>query len=320
MSDTLLIFGGSGSLGNALIQDFFDTDTKIVNYSRDENKHWQMELKYGKERVTHVIGDIRSRLKIRQTLLRYQPTKIIIAAALKHIERAEFETNECIQTNLVGTQNILSEIEDLRHLLQLKTVCFVSTDKACSPVNTYGMCKAVAEAMVVEKARFIPSIKFVVVRYGNVLNTRGSIIPILHNKGKDSRVEKFFLTHERMTRFVMTLEQSVALIKYAMEEGVSGEIIIPKLKAMRIKDMLSIFGELYDKPVEEVGIRPGEKMLEDLINETQAYRAEDKGPFYHIRPSFSPEPLNETTFVYNSSQELMSVEELKVYLGDLGLL
>jgi UDP-N-acetylglucosamine 4,6-dehydratase len=136
---TIMIFGGSGSLGNKLIETYIPKN-KIVNYSRDENKHWSMELKYKSPNLSNIIGDIRDFNKVQQSIIRTNPDIIIVAAALKHIDRCEFESHECLSTNITGLENVLQTIEINRlNLTNLKTICFISTDKACSPVNTYGM-------------------------------------------------------------------------------------------------------------------------------------------------------------------------------------
>ena len=178
---------------------------------------------------------------------------------MKHIDKAEYESNECINTNLLGTQNVLNCIETHKdQLTNLKQVCFVSTDKACSPVNLYGMTKSLSECLMVEKSKFIKSIKFICVRYGNVLNSRGSIIPLLHKIGKNKLYKNYKITDRRMTRFVMTLEQSVKLIEHALVYGENGDIVIPKLISCKIIDMLTIFSEKYKKPIIDGELRPGE--------------------------------------------------------------
>ena len=154
----ILIFGGSGSLGHKLVDRYLNNNTIYV-YSRDESKHWQMSISYKKHPNLHfIIGDIRDFSKVHQSISRFNPDVIIIASALKHIDRCEYETNECISTNLLGTQNVLNVIESLLNNLKLSKVCFVSTDKACSPVNIYGMCKAASECLMIEKAKYIPNI------------------------------------------------------------------------------------------------------------------------------------------------------------------
>ena len=150
-----LIFGGSGSLGNALIERYIKNNIIFI-YSRDENKHWSINLKYNNPNLNFIIGDIRDFDKVKQSLIRINPHIIIIAAALKHIDKCEFESNETINTNLIGTQNIVNNIENLNNILKnLETTCFISTDKACSAVNIYGMTKAISESLIVEKAKYI---------------------------------------------------------------------------------------------------------------------------------------------------------------------
>jgi FlaA1/EpsC-like NDP-sugar epimerase len=212
-----------------IIETFIENNT-IVNYSRDECKHWKMSLKYKTTNLSFIIGDIRDYGKVENAILREQPNIIIIMAALKHIDRCEYAIEECVKTNLNGPLNVLNSIESNNdRLTSLETVIFISTDKACEPTNVYGMAKALAESAIVEKSLYIKKIKFVNVRYGNVLNSRGSIIPILHEKGIDPNIHEFSLTHRDMTRFVMTLEQSVALIEHAINKAESGDIVIPKL-------------------------------------------------------------------------------------------
>ncbi|GAG21680.1 unnamed protein product, partial [marine sediment metagenome] len=155
-NSTILIIGGTGSLGHKLVDRYLD-DNVIYVYSRDECKHWKMSIDYSKNpNLRFIIGDIRDSKKIQQTLLRVQPDIVIMAAALKHIDRCEYETNECISTNILGTQNVLNVIETFQTMLKVKTVCFISTDKACSPVNIYGMAKATSECLMIEKSKVIP--------------------------------------------------------------------------------------------------------------------------------------------------------------------
>jgi FlaA1/EpsC-like NDP-sugar epimerase len=306
-----MIFGGSGSLGNKLIEKYLPTN-KIVNYSRDENKHWLMELQYKSKNLSNIIGDIRDSKKVQQSIIRTNPHIIIVAAALKHIDRCEFETNECISTNITGLQNVLDTIELIKPV-NLTTVCFISTDKACSPVNTYGMSKGICENLMVEKSKG-SQIKYVVVRYGNVLNSRGSIIPILENKGQDPNCKNFTLTHPNMTRFIMLLDEAVMLIEYAILNGSSGDIVIPKLHAMNIKDLIDIYSKKYNKPIVTTGIRSGEKLYETLINDMQSLRTFETDSYYHIRPSYL-EPINTETFEYDSTQNVLTKIQLENYLG-----
>lgn len=320
INERIFIVGGSGSLGNQLIQRYVDSN-QIICYSRDECKHWTMKLKYKNDNLQFIIGDIRDKERLELSIIRTKPTVIIIAAALKHIDLCEYATNECIQTDLIGPQNIVNIVENrVNVLLDLHTVCFVSTDKACSPVNVYGMCKALAESLVVEKSKYVDRIKFCCVRYGNVLNSRGSIIPLLHEKGKDSNYKEYTLTHPDMTRFVMTLDQSVDLINYAIQHAESGDIVIPKLISMRVEDLLSIFSEIYDKPLVTTGLRPGEKMLESLINETQSMRIVQHGDYIHIKPPYHNKIYNNNPKDYNSTLNPLTKDELRNMLSKHNLL
>lgn len=318
----ILIIGGTGSLGNALTKRYLKDNTLYL-YSRDESKHWAMSIDYQHHpNLNFIIGTINDQSKIRQTLIRHNFDIIILAAALKHIDRCEYESNECLNTNLIGTQIVLNEIENnLQLLTNLKSVCFISTDKACSPVNIYGMAKAISESLMVEKSKYISNIKFVTVRYGNVLNSRGSIIPMLHKIGQNENIPNFKLTDERMTRFVMTLEQSVDLIEHALIFGKSGDIVIPKLVSCNVKDLIEIFSEIYNKPIIKDKLRPGEKMLESLINETQSMRLEF-GPdgYMYIRPPYSNLMIENDVLDYNSKINPLSKQELYDYLKSLELI
>lgn len=311
----ILLFGGSGSLGNEFIKTYLSKNT-ITNYSRDENKHWKMQLTYKSENLKFIIGDIRNYKSVENAIIREQPHLIVIMAALKHIDRCEYAVNECVQTNYQGPLNILNAIESNNdRLTNLECVVMVSTDKACEPTNVYGMAKALAESAIVEKSLYIKNRKFINIRYGNVLNSRGSIIPILHEKGTDPDVKEFSLTHEGMTRFVMTLEQSVKLIEHAYMYGESGDTVIPELISMKLKDLMELFSEKYNKPIKFSGLRPGEKMLESLISETQAMRLVDgKNGYLYIKPPYSHLLINENIQNYNSKINPLRKDQLKEYL------
>ncbi|ARF11838.1 UDP-N-acetylglucosamine 4,6-dehydratase [Klosneuvirus KNV1] len=316
----ILIFGGSGSLGNALIQRYLN-DNIIVNYSRDEAKHWKMGLEYKSDKLRFIIGDVRDYNRVENSIIREQPNIIIIAAALKHIDRCEYAVSETFATNFMGPMNILNAVEkNVDRLISLECVVFVNTDKATSAVNTYGMCKALAEKAMIEKSLYIKNIKFMNVRYGNILNSRGSLIPILNEQGNDPDVKNFTLTHEKMTRFVMTLEQSVDLIEHAVLHGESGDVVIPKIISMKVKDLMEIFSEKYNKPIVLGKLRAGEKMLESLINETQAMSMVKGEDYYYIKPPYKNICIIEQAQDYNSAMNPLSKEGLKKYLTNLNLL
>jgi len=321
--EKILLIGGSGSLGNAFIRKHLEKNDIYV-YSRDECKHWAMTLVYANNPNLHfIIGNISNKEKITQTLLRYNFSIVINAAALKHIDRCEYESNECISTNLIGSQNLLNAIEEHRgQLTRLSCCCFISTDKACSPVNLYGMCKAASETLYIEKSRYIEDIKFVCVRYGNVLNSRGSIIPTLHEYGRNDNVHAFKLTDERMTRFIMTLEQSVNLIEHAVTKGETGDVVLPELISCNVKDLIEIFSERYNKPIEKMRLRPGEKLLESLVNHTQSLRLvkDNDSSYMYIRAPHKNCDTNNKPNDYNSKINPLTKEHLEKYLVKLDLL
>ena len=331
----IFIFGGTGSLGYEIVKRYISSNT-IYNYSRDENKHWKMKLDFNHSsnisNLNFVIGNISDKQRVKSSLHRVLPDIIIIASAMKHIDQCELNTHESITTNLLGTKNVLDSIEEIYNENNSfnPIVVFVSSDKACSPINNYGMCKAISESLAIEKAYYLKNIKFVCVRYGNVLNSRGSIIPLLHEIGKDPKKTHFQLTHEKMTRFVMTLEQSVDLIEYAIMHGESGDTIIPELISMKVIDLIEIFSEMYNKPIKVTGIRPGEKMLESLINNTQSLRLkiqscvqnERKKTYYHIKSNLTyKDNINvDEERDYNSDINPLDKNQLREYLTKLNFL
>ncbi len=333
----IFIFGGSGSLGNKIIDRYINNNI-IVNYSRDECKHWRMELKYNSDKLSFIIGNIRDYNRVEKSLIRENPNIIIIAAALKHINKCEFAVDECIQTNFNGPLNVLNAIDKNKDkLTNLECLLFVSTDKACSAISSYGASKFLSERIVIEKSYYIKTIKFINVRYGNVLNSNGSIIPILHAMGKDPKYKEYTLTHELMTRFLMTLDDSVDLIEYAILHGESGDIVIPEIISIKIKELFELFSEKYNKPIKVIGLRSNEKLLETLINSTESMSVVKKKDYYHIKPHYASfrrkqaqageqsslcnKIINSDNPVeYSSDMNPLTKEELKEYLMKLNLL
>lgn len=319
----ILLFGGTGSLGYEIVKRYIHTNT-IYNYSRDECKHWSMKLDINHTNLHFIIGDVINKSKIEETILRVKPNIIIIASAMKHIDQCEYNIDQSINTNILGIKNILDTIDTYTFILKsiLETVLFVSSDKACSPINVYGMCKALSESLIVEKSYYNQHFKFMNIRYGNVLNSRGSIIPLLHKIGIDSSKKYFTLTNENMTRFVMTLEQSVDLVEHALLYGNTGDTIIPKLISMKVKDLIEIFSNKYNKPIHIIGIKPGEKLLESLINHSQSARIELNNGYTHIKSIYT---VNKTIHEdelhdYNSKINPLTKDELNDYLIQLNLI
>lgn len=317
----ILLFGGSGSLGNKLI-DIMGQDNEISVFSRDENKHWHMSQKYSS--VNFIIGDIRDQARVEECIKMIDPHIIIIASAMKHIDRCEFEVNEALLTNTTGVLNVCKSVQKTFDVSRrLENVIFISTDKACSPTNAYGMTKSLSERVIVEYSLKMKNtkIKFTNCRYGNVLDSRGSIIPKL----KTSTDANYYLTSPKMTRFVMTQEQAVELIKFSILRGLSGETVIPKLKSMKIMDLFEIFSEKYQKKIEITKVRPGEKLHEELLNIEEINRTTIRDSYYIIKPSYSSSDgsmpiLNFGEISYSSNLDLMTKEYLLNYLSELQLL
>ena len=282
------------------------------------SKHWTMKNENNHSNLSFMVGDIRDKSRCLDAMLSFKPDHIILASALKHVDVCERSPCESILTNIEGVSNIVKAVKENLSLFQnLKTVLMVSTDKACSPINVYGMCKAIAERLVTSCAILSSRVKFIAVRYGNVLESRGSIIPLF--KYQSENQECITVTHKDMTRYVMTLDESVDLIERAMVKGKSGETWIPTLPAMRILDLAEIFSEMSGKPVKIIGMRPGEKIHESLINESESLRAVVGKKYSIVSPSHI-EPFNDDAFLARSDQCLMTKRQLKDSLIKLEIL
>jgi UDP-N-acetylglucosamine 4,6-dehydratase len=295
-------------------------DNLIGVYSRDEAKHWTIKNSTPElENVTFFVGDIRDYERLERVILQFDPEIIIIAAALKHVDTCELAPSESIKTNIEGPQNVVKVINKNLNNISCDTVLMVSTDKACEPVNVYGMCKSISERVVTSQASYYDSkrIKFIGTRYGNVLDSRGSIIPLFKYQAKNN--DCITITDDRMTRFVMTLDESVKLIIDAINIAKSGEILIPKLKAMKIKDLAQIYANISKKPVKTIGIRPGEKIDEKLICKAESLRVKNIGEYYLLRPAHEKiEDGNVNIFDYTSSDDILTADSLSKYLDSLG--
>lgn len=319
-----LIFGGTGSLGRKLIDRLLPmSDSEVAVYSRDEAKHWTIRNEmqaasrvHDPDRLRFYVGDVRDARRITDVIRHYDPHRVIIAAALKHVDTCELSPNESVLTNLVGTQNVIDAVNSRHNAAGPCTVLFVSTDKACSPVNVYGMCKAISERIVTsQKSSGMKNVRYLVVRYGNVLESRGSIIPLF--KHQSENMDYLTVTDPEMTRFVMTLDDSVDLILKAFDVGQNGTTWIPRLPSMRIGDLATLFSERSGKPVKVIGPRPGEKRNEDLINESESMRTTCFDDFYVIGPA--SEVGTGERFTYTSADSVMSKDQLKAHLTKLGI-
>jgi FlaA1/EpsC-like NDP-sugar epimerase len=313
----IMIIGGSGSLGMSLIENL-GNDNELHILSTDESKHWAINNRFNELNLNFAIADIRDYDRMNRIILRVNPEIIIIASALKHVDVCELNPKESIETNISGIVNVVNIVEDRQNeLTNLETVLMVSTDKACSPINVYGMCKSISERVVLERARHIKNIKFVATRYGNVLETRGSIVPLFMHQAEHN--EYFTVTREDMTRFVMTLNDSVNLIVNCIENAKSGETFIPKIKSMNIMDLAEIFSKRYNKEIKIIGIRSGEKLHEDLINETESLRTIECDDIFIVKPIYETKIYNDDVFTYTSSQGTMSKKELEEYLVSVNI-
>lgn len=317
-SKKIIIFGGTGSLGQALLRRLGE-ENELALFSRDEAKHWTIrnQLPIGNA-TKFIVGDIRDSSRVEQALLTFQPHIIIIAAALKQVDTCELSPYESVQTNILGIKNVNDAVINHAYRMQnLETVLMVSTDKACAPTNVYGMCKAIAERMVTSSSLIQAKPRFVGVRYGNVLESRGSIIPLFRHQAESN--DCFTVTHPEMTRFIMTLDQSIDLIEATAIGAKSGEIWLPKLKAMKILDLANIFADRFKKPVRVVGMRPGEKLHEDLVSAPESVRVLDQDGFYKLSPAHASIPIDAKVFDYASNHDLMSRDELEAYLNSIGI-
>ena len=280
---TILITGGTGSFGQKFVETALSRfrPRKIIVYSRDEYKQYQMQRRFSRyqDQLRFFIGDIRDRQRLCRALEGVD--YVIHAAAFKQVPAAEYNPFEAVKTNILGTQNLVEAAIDKG----IKKVVALSTDKAVNPINLYGATKLAMEKIVVAGENYSgrKDITFCVVRYGNVLGSRGSVLPyFLELKQKGQKT--FPITDPRMTRFWITLEEAVELVLFALDKAVGGEIFVPKIPSMKIVDLARAL--CPDCCFEVVGIRPGEKLHETLISEDEARSTHDLGKYYAILPQF----------------------------------
>ena len=290
--DRMLIFGGTGSLGKTLIAHFIG-NYEVYVFSRDEAKHVAIKQMY--PAVKSLIGDIRDRDAVVAAMLRVKPQIVINAAALKNVPEVEEVPMEGIKTSLIGTENVTVAARmmvgmnstGLRPTLPIK-ILTVSTDKACHPVNSYGMAKALQERLHIRSNG--DGLVCNAVRYGNVLESRGSLIPLIKEKFKND--ESVCITHPDMTRFFLTLDSSVELIKTALDDNEGGKTFIPQIRSARIADVVDVFRRHYgrdDSKVTVGSIRPGEKIDEVLISREELLRTEKQCQVYVVHDILTTE-------------------------------
>jgi UDP-N-acetylglucosamine 4,6-dehydratase len=275
----LLITGGTGSFGNAVLRGFLNTGiAEIRIFSRDEKKQDDMRQFYKSPKIKYLIGDVRDRQSIDNAMKGVD--YIFHAAALKQVPSCEFFPTEAVRTNVLGCENVLDSA--IQH--NVKKVIVLSTDKAVYPINAMGMSKALSEKVMVAKSRQLngSGIMFCGTRYGNVMASRGSVIPLFVNQIKNK--QPITITDPNMTRFMMTLEDAVELVLYAFKNGVNGDIFVQKSPASTIADLAQALKEMYtaDISIKIIGTRHGEKLYETLVNREEMAKATDVGNYYRI--------------------------------------
>ena len=316
--ERILIFGGSGSLGKTVIRRWI-SNNQITNVSRDEEKQWLLKTDIQHPHLSQIVGDISDPADVDHAILTVKPTLICIFACLKHIDLCEAFPEKAMRINAHGILNVHRTLLKYAGALEgLHTVLFVSTDKACAPMTTYGCTKAISEFFVQSVAP-VPALttKWVAVRYGNVLNSSGSILPHLHAHKYSPHPQT--LTHADMTRFIMTLDQSVNLIEYAIREGDHNEIIIPHLYSIRIQDLFEVFEARYGKTTVITGLRCKEKIHEDLLSVSEAAQTYRRDGYYHITPRIRVKQ-DEKVQPFDSGTYLIAKQHLLDYLLLKGLL
>lgn len=276
----IMVTGGTGSFGNAVIDKLLQYNAKkIIIFSRDEKKQFDMGNKYNNEKIRFVIGDVRDRDAVFHAM--YGVDYVFHAAALKQVPQCEFFPWEAIKTNSIGANNVI----DMAILQGVERVVVLSTDKAVYPINVMGMTKSLMERIMIAISREKRG-KTVLcgTRYGNVMYTRGSVIPYFVDLIKAGK--PLTVTNGKMTRFIMSLDQSVDLVLYALTKGENGEIYVRKSPSATIGDLAEALAEIfnYKKDIQEIGIRPGEKLHETLISSEEVVRTDDCGNYYKIRP------------------------------------
>ncbi len=276
---SLMITGGTGSFGNAVLRRFLDTDiSEIRIFSRDEKKQDDMRQFYHNPKIKYFLGDVRNRNSIDQAIMGVD--YLFHAAALKQVPSCEFFPTEAVRTNILGCENVLNSAQ--QH--NVRKVIVLSTDKAVYPINAMGMSKALSEKVMVAKSRSLgdSGIVFCGTRYGNVMASRGSVIPLFVNQIKDKR--PITVTDPGMTRFMMTLEDAVELVLFAFLNGNNGDIFVQKSPAATVGDLALAIKELYhsENEIRVIGTRHGEKLFETLVNREEMVKAVDEGNYYRI--------------------------------------
>ncbi len=319
----LLITGGTGSFGNAVLKQFLNTDIKEIRvFSRDEKKQDDMRKEYRSDKIKFFIGDVRDIRSIESAM--HNVDYIFHAAALKQVPSCEFFPMESVKTNIYGTDNLLTCAINYN----VKKVICLSTDKAVYPINAMGISKAMMEKVFVAKSRTVDNTVICGTRYGNVMASRGSVIPLFINQIKSG--EPLTVTDPEMTRYLMSLDDAVRLVIYAFENGLSGDIFVQKAPASTIGDFALALKELFcaKNPIKIIGTRHGEKLYETLLTREEMSHSIDLGDYYRI-PADTRD-LNYDKYFINGNDKLsegweytshntkrLNIEEIKQLLLSL---
>ena len=277
---TLLITGGTGSFGNAVLRRFLESDVQEIRiFSRDEKKQDDMRKKYKSDKLKFYIGDVRDFQSVINAMRGVD--FVYHAAALKQVPSCEFYPLEAVKTNVLGTENVLEAAVQTG----VERVVCLSTDKAVYPINAMGISKAMMEKVIVAKSRSSNDTVICATRYGNVMASRGSVIPLFINQIRDD--QPITITDPSMTRFMMTLDDAVDLVLFAFEKGRPGEIFVQKAPAATIETLAKALTDLLGKPdhnIDVIGTRHGEKLFEALLSREEMVAAEDLGDYYRVPP------------------------------------
>lgn len=312
---TILVTGGTGSFGKKFISKVLEQDVKkVIVFSRDELKQYEMAQEYTDPRIRFFIGDVRDKDRLYRA---FDGVDIVIhAAALKHVGACEYNPFEAVKTNIHGAQNIIEAAIDRG----VEKVIALSTDKAASPINLYGATKLASDKLFVAGNSYAgdKETRFAVVRYGNVVGSRGSVVPFF-KKLKESGEIQIPITDERMTRFWITLDQGVQFVIDNLQRMKGGEIFIPKIPSMKVVDLAEAIAPECE--IKIVGIRPGEKLHEAMINEDDARQTLEYNNYYVIQPEFpwwreeysnGGKPLPEGfTYISDVNDHWLTVDELR---------
>lgn len=278
-NNTLLITGGTGSFGNAVMRRFLDTDFEEIRiFSRDEKKQDDMRKKYNSEKLKFYLGDVRDISSVKNAM--HGVDYLFHAAALKQVPSCEFFPLEAVKTNVIGTDNVLTAAIETG----IKKIICLSTDKAAYPINAMGISKAMMEKVIVAKSKTVNPDETLIccTRYGNVMASRGSVIPLFINQIKNNK--PLTITDPGMTRFLMSLEEAVELVVFAYQNAKSGDIMVHKAPASTIGDLAQAIKELFsvDNEIGVIGTRHGEKRCETLLTKEEYFVTEDLGDYYRV--------------------------------------